>query len=342
MSLYQLIFLDKIPEYAVINEAVKLAKKENYHTSQFVNAVLRNFKRHDLRSTDQLDDIEQLAIVTSHPLWMVKMMIKQYGLESTRKMCEENNKSPVRAARVNTLKISKDMILQDKDFCEGYLSPDALLYRHGNIADTAYYKQGLLTIQDESSQMAALTLAPQEGEYVLDMCGAPGSKTTHLAQLMNNTGTIEVYDLYEHKARLIAHNCQRLGVTNVHIHTHDATYLSELYPRETFDRILLDAPCSGLGVLKRKPEIKFHDSSVMDELIPLQAKLLENAYDLLKNNGTMVYSTCTINKKENDHMIADFTEKHRDMEVVEKRTILNYEYHSDGFFICKMIKRKRL
>lgn len=342
MSLYQLIFLEKIPEYAVINEAVKLAKKENYHASQFVNAVLRNFKRHDLRLVEQLDNIEQLSIVTSHPLWMVKMMIKQYGLEITKKICEENNQSPLRAARVNTLKTTKEMILQDQNFAEGYLSCDAVLYHHGNIADTAYYKQGLLTIQDESSQMAALTLAPQEGEYVLDMCGAPGSKTTHLAQLMNNTGTIEVYDLYEHKARLIAHNCQRLGVTNVQIHTNDATQLSKLYPRETFDRILLDAPCSGLGVLKRKPEIKFHDSTVMDELIPLQAKLLENAYDLLKNNGTMVYSTCTINKKENDHMIADFIEKHHDMEVVEKRTILNYEYHSDGFFICKMIKRKRL
>lgn len=338
MSLYQLIYLDKIPAYAVINEAVKLAKKENYHAGQFVNAILRQFKRNPLRSLDELDDVSRLSIATSHPLWMVKMFISQYDMETAKKICLEDNQVPLRSARVNTLKTTVDQILEDSHFHHGKLSKDAVLYSHGNIAETKAYCEGLITIQDESSQLVALTLAPLKGEYVLDMCGAPGSKTTHLAQLMENTGQIEVYDLYEHKARLIEANCQRLGVTNVHVHTYDATRLKEIYANETFDRILLDAPCSGLGVLKRKPEIKFHDSAVMDELIPLQTKLLENAYDLLKINGTMVYSTCTINKKENDHMIDHFIRKHPDMNVLYKKTIMNYEYHSDGFFICKMKK----
>lgn len=338
MSLYQLIYLNKIPGYAIINEAVNLAKKENYHAGQFVNAILRQFQKNPLRSLDELDDVMKLSIETSHPLWMVKMFISQYDFETAKKICQEDNQVPLRSARVNTLKTTREDILQDHCFQPGKLSKDAILYSHGNIADTKAYQQGLITVQDESSQLVALTLAPLKGEYVLDMCGAPGSKTTHLAQLMANSGQIEVYDLYEHKAKLIESNCQRLGVSNVRVHTFDATRLQEIYEKETFDRILLDAPCSGFGVLKRKPEIKFHDSSVMDELIPLQAKLLENAYDLLKINGTMVYSTCTINKKENEYMIDRFIRKHPDMKVLFEKTILNFEYHSDGFFICKMKK----
>lgn len=338
MSLYQLIYLDKIPDYAIIHEAVQIAKKENYHSSQFVNAVLRNFKRHPLRSLDDLDEIQRLSIVTSHPYWMVKMFVKQYGKDIAQKICYEDNTVPTRCARVNTLKTTKAALLKNKHFQESELSPDGLLYDRGNMAYTEEFKNGWITVQDESSQLVARLLAPKENEYVLDMCGAPGSKTTHLAQLMNNTGQIDVFDLYEHKIKLIEKNCLRLGVKNVKAKVYDATKLDEIYKKETFDRILLDAPCSGFGVLKRKPEIKFHDSTVMDELIPLQTKLLEKAYDLLKNNGTMVYSTCTINKKENDYMIEQFIKKHQDMHIVSQRTILNFEYHSDGFFMCKMKK----
>ena len=312
MSLYQLIYLDKIPEYAIINEAVKIAKKEGYQTSQFVNAVLRNFTRSEKRS--------------------------QYGLEKTKMICEEDNMPPTRSGRVNTLKTTKEELLKESCFEEGTLSQDALLYKRGNLAYTSYYKEGKVTIQDESSQLVARLLDPQKTDYVLDMCSAPGSKTTHLAALMENQGKIEAYDLYKHKVKLIEHNLKRLGVKNVHVQAGDSTKLIEHYPPETFDRILLDAPCSGFGVLKRKPEIKYHDSSMMDGLIPLQALLLENAYNLLKNDGTMVYSTCTINKKENGMMIEHFIQKHPDMKVIEQRTILNYEYHTDGFYMCKMKK----
>lgn len=338
LSLYQLIYLDKIPDYAVINEAVNIAKKQGYQTSKFVNAVLRNFIRNERRSLEDLDELERISIETSHPLWMVKMFNKQYGLEKTKKICLEDNTPPTRSGRVNTLKASKEELLKEGCFKEGTLSKDALLYNKGNLALTSYFKEGKVTIQDESSQLVARLLDPQKTDYVLDMCSAPGSKTTHLSALMENQGKIEAYDLYEHKVKLVEYNLRRLGVKNVHIQAGDSTKLKEVYPQKTFDRILLDAPCSGFGVLKRKPEIKYHDSSVMDGLVSLQALLLENAYYLLKNDGTMLYSTCTINKKENELMIQKFIEKHPDMEVIKQRTILNYEYHTDGFFMCKMKK----
>ena len=206
MSLYQLIYLDKIPEYAIINEAVKIAKKEGYQTSQFVNAVLRNFTRNERRSLEELDELEKISIMTSHPLWMVKMFNKQYGLEKTKMICEEDNMPPTRSGRVNTLKTTKEELLKESCFEEGTLSQDALLYKRGNLAYTSYYKEGKVTIQDESSQLVARLLDPQKTDYVLDMCSAPGSKTTHLAALMENQGKIEAYDLYKHKVKLIEHN----------------------------------------------------------------------------------------------------------------------------------------
>lgn len=338
LSIYQLVYLNKIPTYAIINEAVEIAKKQGYQTSQFVNGVLRNFERNDRRSLDELDELERISIETSHPLWMVKMFNKQYGLEATKKICHEDNLTPTRSGRVNTLKISKDELLKEDCFINGTLAKDAILYKRGNLANTSYFKEGKVTIQDESSQLVARLLDPKEDDYVLDMCSAPGSKTTHLAALMNNKGRIDAYDLYEHKVKLVKFNLRRLGVKNVFVEAYDATKLKDKYDKETFDRILLDAPCSGFGVLKRKPEIKYHDSNVMDGLLPLQALLLENAYYLLKKGGTMVYSTCTINKKENEWMIQKFIDKHPDMEIEQQRTILNYEYHTDGFFMCKMKK----
>lgn len=339
MSLYQHEFMDSIPDYAIVNEAVRLAKKKKgIKTAQFINAVL-NHAFHQHRSLDELDDEkERLSIETSHPLWLVKMLSKQYGEEETRKICYADNEVPYKSARVNTLKTKKESLLKDDMWSEGQLSPDCLYYQRGNIANTKYYQEGLVTIQDESSQMVARLLNPQPHEYILDMCCAPGGKTSHLAALMRNQGRIDAYDLYEHKIPLVKEQMQRLGVDIVHVQAYDSTHLIELYPADTFDRILLDAPCSGLGVLARKPEIKYHDSDSMDEIIQIQQKLLENAYFLLKNGGRIVYSTCTINKKENGKQIETFIKNHSDMKKIEETTILPYQYHSDGFYMCLLEK----
>ncbi len=337
MSLYQIHFMN-IPHYAIVNEAVNLAKKKKgIRTAQYINAVL-NQGVNTTRSLDDLSFEERLSIETSHPLWMVKMFVKQYGKEKTEKICFANNEIPNKTGRINTLKISKEELLKDTSFKAGELSEDAFYYEGANIAHTDYFKEGKVTIQDESSQLVARLLDPKENEYVLDMCAAPGSKTSHLAQLMNNKGRIDAYDLYEHKVPLVNAQMQRLGIDIVHMKAHDSTCLNELYEEKTFDKILLDAPCSGFGVLSRKPEIKYHDSSAMDEIIKIQEELLENAYVLLKNNGKMVYSTCTINKKENEKQVLNFINKHKDMKIVKEKTILPYEYHSDGFYMCLLEK----
>lgn len=338
MSAYQICFLDKIPTYAIINEAVALVSEKDRYAGKFVNAILRNFVRDGVRDVKADSWQEELAIKTSHPIWMVSMLLKQYGEEETKKICASNNDIPTRVARVNTLLASKQSILEDDDFVAGYISEDAVLYKAGNIANTDHFTLGKLTIQDESSQLVAKFLNPQKGESVLDMCCAPGSKTTHLSAIMENTGTITAIDIYPHKITLVEENIKRMQATNINCQVQDATKLQEVFQQESFDRILLDAPCSGFGVLRRKPEIKYHDASAMDTIIPLQLKLLENAYYLLKNSGKMVYSTCTLNKKENTLMIQKFIKLFPDMQILEEKTILPYQYQSDGFYMCKLKK----
>lgn len=338
MSLYQHYFLDNIPDYAIVSEAVNLAKKKKgIKTAQFINAVLKQALLNQ-RSLDTLNELERLSIETSHPLWMVKMFNKQYGFSITKKICYANNEVPYKTARINTIKTTMEDILKNPLYKKGQLCEDTVYYTGAHIAFSDEFKDGKVTIQDESSQCVARLLNPQKNDVVLDMCCAPGSKTTHMAALMENQGTIEAYDLYEHKIPLVLQQCDRLGIEIVHAHAYDSTHLIDLYPSQSFDKILLDGPCSGLGVLARKPEIKYHDSSIMDEIIMIQEKLLENAYALLKNDGKMVYSTCTINKKENEKQIQAFIKRHPDMSIIEEKTILPFEYHSDGFYMCLLQK----
>ena len=339
MSLYQHYFMDSIPDYAIVHESVELAKKKKGQaTARFVNAVLKQAFV-SRRSLDDLDDTKRLSIETSHPLWLVKMLMKQYGLEEAQKILRASNDIPLRTARVNTLKITREeLIAQNHLFEKGQLSEDAIYYKGSHIASTDEFQHGLITIQDESSQLVARLLNPKPHDYVLDMCCAPGSKTSHLAILMQNVGCIDAYDLYEHKVPLVEKQMERLGVSIVNVKSYDSTHLIDIYPQNIFDKILLDAPCSGFGVLARKPEIKYHDSSAMDEIIQIQAKLLENAYALLKNGGNIVYSTCTINKKENEKQIDAFLKKYPHMKKIEEKTILPYQYHSDGFYMCLLKK----
>lgn len=341
MSIYQIVFMDKVPTYAVVNEAVEIASE--CHRSKYkamVNAMLRRFMR-EQRKEIKGDPLHVLSIQTSHPLWLVKMWNKQYGYEITEKICLDNQSVPIQACRVNTHLIRKEELMEKNPlFREGYLSKDALLVESGNIANTSEFLEGLVTIQDESSQCVALMVDPKENERILDICAAPGTKTTHMAQLMHDKGEIIACDIHEHRVELIRNSMKRLHLSCIHPHILDGTTAHEAFEKESFDRILVDAPCSGYGVLKRKNDIKVHmQPSDMDEIIPLQKVILNSVSGLVKKEGILVYSTCTLNKKENEKQVESFIKEHPEFECIEMRTIFPYEFHSDGFFMAKLHKK---
>ncbi len=342
MSIYQLEFMDRVPEYAVINDAVDISKTlYEGKFEKFVNAVLRNYLRNPKRVVEG-GEVDRFATRYSYPSWLVNMWIKQYGKEETKRICETMNQAPKQCARVNTLKISKEEVMAlDENFTLASLANDALYYAKGNIANSEAFKKGYVTIQDESAQLVAEVLDPKQGEAILDMCAAPGSKTCHIGSLMKNKGVLVALDIHEHRVELIKKNARRLGIIMVNALAHDATQLEEVFELDCFDRILLDGPCSGYGVIARKSDIKYHmKNNDMDSCIKIQADLLNSATKYLKVGGTLVYSTCTLNKKENEFQIEAFLKKHKNFSLVEERTILPYEYNSDGFYIAKLEKIK--
>lgn len=341
MSIYQLIFMDKTPAYAIVNEAVEISeiiKRGSYKS--LVNAVLRRFQREGLRELPR-DEIKRLSIETSHEEWLVRMWVSQYGYDTAQKICHENQKTPLNACRVNTLLTTSGELLENEQFEKGKLCPDALIYKGGNIADTKEFLSGKVTIQDESSQCVALFLNPQPKERILDVCAAPATKTTHIAELMKDQGEIIACDLHAHRVELMENSIKRLNLHCIHTRQLDAEYAHEAFECASFDRILVDAPCSGYGVLKRKNDIKVHmESNDMDEIILVQRKILESVASLLKKTGSLVYSTCTLNKKENEKQIEYFLKNHPEYECVEMKTIFPFEYESDGFFMAKLMYRR--
>lgn len=240
------------------------------------------------------------------------------------------------------------------------LSPDALLLnRPGNLTSTKLFADGFFTLQDESSMLVVQYLDPKPGMLVLDCCAAPGGKSTHISETMNNTGSVVAVDLHPHKRRLIEEQALRLGLTNIQTVTDDACNLDQRFSHKTFDRILLDAPCSGLGVLRRKPDLKWHKKPAdLQSLVQLQKKLLAAVAPLLKSNGVLVYSTCTLNKQENEEVVADFLEHHEDFTMLRgcpsglNSAIMSKmeigpgmiqvfpdAYESDGFFIARFRRK---
>ena len=341
MSIYQFLMMDKVPEYAIVNEAVEIAaKKHKGKYKKMINAMLRRFLREGKKEVIGTPE-EVLSIETSHPLWIVQMWKSQYGWENTVKICQEDQKIAPQCARVNTMAASREEIIaQNPMFQKGKLSPDALIYQKGNIADSEEYQKGLLTIQDEASQCVAHLLAPKPNDRVLDACAAPGTKTTHMAQLMQDKGEIIALDLHEHRVELIRKGAERLKLSIIHPQCADAMHVSEMFESESFDKVLCDVPCSGYGVMKRKNDIKVHMKSTdMDGIIPLQKAILEECAKMVKKEGILVYSTCTLNKKENEKQIEAFLKNHHDFELIVQKTIFPFEAETDGFYMAKL-KRK--
>jgi 16S rRNA (cytosine967-C5)-methyltransferase len=343
MSYYQFYFLEKIPAYAIVNEAVEIAKLEfGINTAKFVNAILRKMalNKLELNQKDFADEESYLALLYSIPLWLFKMLNKQYGNAATIAWAKLSKVTPSVACRVNTLLTTREQILKNHDFQTGSIAAHSVIYVGANsVFETKEYQQGLISPQDESGQLIAPLLDPKPGELILDMCAAPGSKTMHLAELAHDQAQIYAIDLYPHRVKMIEASKHRLKIKGVKTFEMDALTLKNTFTGLEFDKILLDAPCSGYGVVQRKPDILINTKQDnLDQLIKLQQQLIDQAVAVLKKGGTFVYSTCTLNKKENDNQVDYLLKKEKGLKLIETRQILPSDYLTDGFFYAQFIK----
>ncbi|MCA1053463.1 16S rRNA (cytosine(967)-C(5))-methyltransferase RsmB [Rossellomorea aquimaris] len=363
LSLYQIVYLDRIPERAVLHEAVEIAKKRGHKgIAGMVNGVLRSIQRKGVPSLDSITDpVERLSIETSHPYWLVKRWTEQFGLDKTREMCEMNLVAPKQTARVNTTKLTREELIHklSESNVEVKRSPvidEAVQTVRGNLVKTDAFNDGDLTIQDESSMLVAHALQLEKGMVVLDACAAPGGKTTHIAELLGGTGEVHALDLHKHKVKLIDQNAARLGLSNIHTSTMDSRKAGETFKEESFDRILVDAPCSGLGVLRRKPDIKYSKKeSDLSSLQKIQLDILSSVAPLLKKNGILVYSTCTVDRDENEGTVKAFLSDHPGFEAYNLKglpgtvqpfiegnqlQVFPQDFGGDGFYISCFVKTK--
>lgn len=367
ISLYQVIYLDRIPDHAVVSEAVNLAKRRGHQgISGMVNGVLRNILRQkeSLAIPENMPPAQRISLQHSHPLWLVERWISQYGIETAEAICAANNEPPAVSVRVNTTMISRDDMLklmssQNYEAAPSPLSPYGIVVRGaGNMALTDWYRDGMISIQDESSMLVAEAVKPEPGMRVLDCCAAPGGKSAHMGELMKDEGSIVANDIHAHKGKLISDQAGRLGLDSISIVTGDALDLVDRFEPASFDRILLDAPCSGLGVIRRKPDLKWGKSQEdIHEIAALQLRLLESVSTLLRPGGLLVYSTCTIEPLENEGVVSAFLDSHSgfgiaedglgDLSRLEGKSlqrgggiqILPQHYHSDGFYIARLGRR---
>ena len=344
MSVYQLVYL-KISSYAVVNEAVSIARLKDAKVASFVNGVLRNFLRVPLRNIEEIkengDEINYLSIKYSVPSWLVSFFLKDYSFSVTEEIFKESNVEKKDAIRVNTLKATKEQVKEKLDkigihYEDSPIAPDALIIDKP-IIDTEVMIRGMATIQDISSQLVGVICDPKEKSDILDLCSAPGGKASHLAALMNNKGRIYACDIYPHKIKLMNELFNRLDITCIKTELVDARMVKNIVRKSSFDYVVCDAPCSGLGVISHKIDLKYHITyDAIEGIVSLQKELLESTYSLVKKGGFYLYSTCTTNKDENEYQIKEFLTRHPNFTIVYEKQILPQDYHTDGFYICKM------
>ncbi len=354
LSAYQLIYLDKLPAHAVVNDAVAIAKNRgnNRGAEKLINAVLRKVTSVDLPNIDTIKRVnKRYSIKYSLPVWLVKKLIEQYGQERAEKIFAslfERNKASIRVTEPHRLEAFKENFQADYSS----LSPVGLTKSSGHFASSLAFQNGAITIQDETSQLVAPTLDIKGPELILDACAAPGGKTVHMASYLSS-GKITALDLYDHKLALIQENAKRLGLADkIETKQMDAREVAKAFPAESFDKILVDAPCSGIGLIRRKPDIKYNkDSLDFVSLQAVQLEILSSVCQTLRKGGIMTYSTCTIFREENQEVINAFLASHPDFEQValdhDKKDIVvdgcllvtPEQYHTDGFFIAKLRKK---
>jgi len=365
---YQILYLDRVPDFAIVNEAGKLAGIYAKRSKGFINGVLRSM----IRRKDEITWPKKeknfplyLSVNYSYPMWLVEELLKYYSTEFTEAFMKASAENPPMYFRVNTLKISKEKVLEvmKKQGLEAETSnfvPEAIKVQGlKNISDFQPLKEGWVHIQDISSMFVAKFLDPRPGEYVMDLCSAPGGKTTHIAQLMENRGELIARDIFPHKLRLIEEHSRRLGINIIKTRQFSGENLDEESMGKA-DRVLVDAPCSGLGVIRRKPEIKYRvQKEGLGALQKLQLTILENAAKYVKPGGVLLYSTCTIHPLENQGITEAFLKNHEDFVSVDLKeesdsslngnpgfftesgevSIFPQKHHMDGFYIRKFRKQ---
>lgn len=375
VGLYQVFWLDRIPAHAAVHETVELAKREGFGPKAgFVNAVLRGFLREFDATKKMLAELKASnpAAGFSHPQWLVEKWEKRFGVESARQLLEWNNTPPATFARVNTLKTDAGKLLEKwrdenveydfvrRDFLQSRdheeaeplnrtsrsltagaqltLNPEAIIFElksHPSLTSLESFRNGWFYVQDPGTLLAPLELAPQPGETILDLCAAPGGKTTFIAQLMGNTGKIAASDVSKERLKLLEENCLRLGVTCVSpVSLSAIPHSPESAP---FDAVLIDAPCSNTGVLRRRVDLRWRISS--DEITRLQQTqldLLKLAAPRLKPGGLLIYSTCSLEPEENGSVVQEFLREHKQFNLEGERELLPFKDNVDGAFAARL------
>ena len=349
MGLYQILYMEKVPDNAACNESVELAKKSNPNNSKiggFVNAVLRNFIRRKEELTQNIEKInglyKRLEIKYSFSYDIIKIWKESYGIEITEKLLAASENKPNLTITVNTLKVSRDEYL-DKLNSLGIKAEKTELSEYGinifgdmPVKKIYGFEEGLFFVQDEASQICAFDTESKEGDLIIDCCSAPGGKSLFMAQMMNNKGRIICFDLHKHRLSLIEKSATRLGIDIIETYEHDAAVPSEITKDLKADVVLCDIPCSGLGVVNKKPEIKYKSIEEINKLPEIQYKILNICSDYVKSGGILLYSTCTLNKKENEEVAEKFLNEHKNFICENIKTFFPFERKIDGFFLVKM------
>lgn len=364
ISLYQMNYLDRVPDHAIVNEAANIAHARGHRgIVGLVNGVLRNIQRKGLRGFEEIKQMNQkISVQYSLPLWLVEEFIEELGVEETEKLAASLIERPKLSLRVNLKKISREEAMDELtkegfEVVESTISPFGIISLNGVPAETRLFKKGFLAVQDESSMLVAPTLNVEPNHYVLDACAAPGGKTMHIASNYldeDQGGKVVALDIHQHKIELIKGSTKRQGVGNVvEAKQLDARKVLSEYQEETFDRVLIDAPCSGLGLMRRRPEIRYTKTKkAIKSLQKLQLEILHEASKTLKSGGELVYSTCTISKLENQEVVNQFLKnnpnfKQETIHFENDRltadeagsiTIYPHQYDTDGFFIARLLK----
>ena len=346
MGVYQLSYMKSVPEYAAVSETVNMAKKLARGRERFINGVLREYSRNrqQLVLPDREVNLEEyLSIVYSVERWIVRLWTDAYGGEKTEALLKASNETPELAVRVNLMKTDRKSLKEKLEAlgfeaAESEVSDRALLVKGSGLLDTELYREGMFSVQDEASILASDALEAKPGDCIADVCAAPGGKTFATAELMAGKGVIYAMDKYEHKLKLMEAQAKRAGIENIRLLKHDSTEPVEGL-KERMDKVLADVPCSGLGVIRRKPEIKYKGMQDLDELIERQRQILQAAASYVKAGGTLVYSTCTINPVENEKQIVEFLRGNKEFKALEQKQLLP-DGGTDGFFICRMRKEQ--